>query len=73
MSQSDHAGPPSSHRKGAAHITTQDKNERKAEQESNAEPISKPGGYDNDPKDPTNPNELRERTLKKLHGRGSPS
>jgi hypothetical protein len=61
------------HAKGAAKITPKDKNELKAERESQAAPISKPGGFDNDPKDPTNPNEMRERTLKKLHRRGPPT
>jgi len=42
------------------------KDERQAEKESNAHTVSKPGGYDNDPDDPTNPNEARERTLRKL-------
>lgn len=42
------------------------KDERQAEEESKEEPISKPGGFKNDPKDPTNPNEVRERTLKKI-------
>jgi hypothetical protein len=40
--------------------------ERKAARESKAEPISKPGGFKNDPDDPTNPNEVRERALRKL-------
>ncbi len=42
------------------------KDERQAEDESKQKPISKPGGFRNDPKDPTNPNEVRERTLKKI-------
>jgi hypothetical protein len=42
------------------------KDERQAEEESRADPISKPGGFKNDPKDPTNPNEVRERHLKKI-------
>lgn len=37
-----------------------------AEQESAEKPVSKPGGYRNDPDDPTNPNEVRERHLEKL-------
>ncbi len=42
------------------------KDEHQADEESKAEPISKPGGFQNDPKDPTNPNEVRERHLKKI-------
>lgn len=42
------------------------KDERQAEAEAKERPISKPGGFQNDPKDPTNPNEVRERTLKKI-------
>ena len=49
----------------------EDENSRKAEKERRAEPISKPGGYRNDPNDPTNPNEARERGLKELHRRDS--
>jgi hypothetical protein len=40
--------------------------ERQAEEESQAKPASKPGGFPNDPDDPTNPNEVRERHLKKI-------
>jgi hypothetical protein len=42
------------------------KDERQAEEESKADTVSKPGGFDNDPDDPTNPNEVRERHLKKI-------
>jgi hypothetical protein len=42
------------------------KDERQAEEERKHEPISKPGGFQNDPDDPTNPNEVRERFLKKI-------
>ena len=42
------------------------KDEHQAEKETQAETVSKPGGFDNDPDDPTNPNEVRERHLKKL-------
>jgi hypothetical protein len=42
------------------------KNERQAEEEGNADTASKPGGFDNDPDDPRNPNEVRERHLKKI-------
>ena len=42
------------------------KDERQAKEESKEKPISKPGGFKNDPQDPTNPNEVRERSRKKL-------
>jgi hypothetical protein len=42
------------------------KDERQAEEESNEDTVSKPGGFKNDPDDPTNPNEVRERHLKKI-------
>jgi hypothetical protein len=42
------------------------KDQRQAEEESGADTVSKPGGFDNDPDDPTNPNEVRERHLKKI-------
>jgi hypothetical protein len=60
--------PPISRRQdqGAATRTDQDADRRKAEEESKAAPASKPGGFENDPNDPTNPNEVRERSLKKL-------
>jgi hypothetical protein len=38
--------------------------ERKGHEERNQEPASKPGGFKNDPDDPSNPNEVRERHLK---------
>ena len=41
------------------------KDERQAEEESKHDTASKPGGYQNDPDDPSNPNEVRERFLKK--------
>jgi hypothetical protein len=40
--------------------------EQKAQRESRETPAGKPGGFKNDPKDPTNPNEVRERHLKKI-------
>jgi hypothetical protein len=40
--------------------------ERQAQQESKAPTVSKPGGFKNDPDDPTNPNEVRERYNRKL-------
>jgi hypothetical protein len=42
------------------------KDERQAEEESKAETVSKPGAFPNHPDDPTNPNEVRERHLKKI-------
>jgi hypothetical protein len=57
--------------KGGAHLAgdadkRQSEHTRQAEEERQAEPISKPGGFKNDPDDPTNPNEVRERHLRKL-------
>jgi hypothetical protein len=52
--------------KGKAVETGKSKDERQAEEESKADPVSKPGGFKNDPNDPTNPNEVRERHLKKI-------
>ena len=43
-----------------------DKGERKAIEESREPTVSRPGGFKNDPDDPTNPNEAIERTRKKL-------
>jgi len=40
--------------------------EAQAREESREEPVSKPGGFDNDPDDPTNPNEVIERHRRKL-------
>jgi hypothetical protein len=42
------------------------KDELQAEEECKACTVSKPGGFRNDPDDPTNPNEVRERYLRKL-------
>jgi hypothetical protein len=42
------------------------KDRREAEEESAADTVSKPGGFENDPDDPKNPNEVRERHLKKI-------
>lgn len=42
------------------------KDERQADDEAAAETVSKPGGFGNDPDDPTNPNEVRERHLKNI-------
>ena len=43
-----------------------DKGERQAIEESRKPTASRPGGFKNDPDDPTNPNEAIERTRKKL-------
>jgi hypothetical protein len=40
--------------------------ERQAREEGKAPTVSKPGGFQNDPDDPTNPNEVRERHNRKL-------
>jgi hypothetical protein len=40
--------------------------ERQAQEEGKAPTVSKPGGFQNDPDDPTNPNEVRERHNRKL-------
>lgn len=52
--------------RGKSVETGKSKDERQAEEESKAKPASKPGGFENDPNDPTNPNEVRERHLKKI-------
>ena len=40
--------------------------ERQAQEEGKAPTVSKPGGFQNDPNDPTNPNEVREMHNRKL-------
>jgi hypothetical protein len=52
--------------KAKALDTGKSKDQRQAEEESQADTASKPGGFKNDPDDPTNPNEVRERHLKKI-------
>lgn len=57
--------PPSEH--GPSHSDKHpDKNEKKAIEESQKPTVSRPGGFKNDPDDPTNPNEAIERTRRKL-------
>ncbi len=57
--------PPSDH--GPSHSDQHpDKNEKRAVEESQKPTVSKPGGFKNDPDDPTNPNEAIERTRRKL-------
>jgi hypothetical protein len=43
------------------------KDERQAEDESAEPSATKPGGFKNDPDDSTNPNEVRERHIKKIN------
>ena len=52
--------------KGKALDRGKSKDQRQAEEESKADTVSRPGGFKNDPDDPTNPNEVRERHLKKI-------
>ena len=40
--------------------------ERQAEEEDRAQPATKPDSFQNDPNDPKNPNEVRERHLNKI-------
>jgi hypothetical protein len=42
------------------------KDEHQADEEDRAEPATKPDSFQNDPNDPKNPNEVRERHLKKI-------
>jgi hypothetical protein len=42
------------------------KDEHQAEEEDRARPATKPDIFKNDPNDPKNPNEVRERHLKKI-------
>jgi hypothetical protein len=42
------------------------KDQKQAEEEDKAAPVSKPGGFANDPDDPKNPNEVRERHQRKV-------
>jgi hypothetical protein len=59
--------PPRAGSKPAKSLDTgKSKDERQAEEESKTDTVSKPGGFKNDPNDPTNPNEVRERHLKKI-------
>lgn len=57
--------PPSDH--GPSHADQHpDRNEAKAVEESQRPTVSRPGGFKNDPDDPTNPNEAIERTRRNL-------
>ena len=42
------------------------KDQLQAEEEAKADTVSKPGGFNNHPDNPRNPNEVRERHLKKI-------
>ena len=56
-----------SSKQGPSHSDTHpDKNEKKAIDESMEQTVSKPGGFTNDPDDPTNPNEAVERHRRTL-------
>lgn len=44
----------------------QSKDEGQAQEEDRAPAATRPGGFENDPNDPKNPNEVRERHLKKI-------
>jgi hypothetical protein len=52
--------------KGACLKKGPSSDERQAQEESKAPTVSKHGGFKNDPDDPTNPNEVRERHNRKL-------
>jgi hypothetical protein len=45
--------------------------EKKALRESREATVSRPGGFKNDPDDPTNPNEALERTHKEMRRRAA--
>ena len=59
-------GPRTPEKSGTSANRGKSKDERQAEEESQAKPASKPGSFPNDPDDPTNPNEARERHLNKI-------
>jgi len=57
--------PPAKH--GPSHTDRHpDKNEKQAVEESKQPTVSHPGGFNNDPDDPTNPNEAIERERRQL-------
>ncbi len=45
--------------------------ERQADEESKRDTATRPGGFQNDPNDPANPNEVREHHLKKVRNKES--
>jgi hypothetical protein len=57
--------PPHDHRAHAS-VTPKREADPKAVEESHAETVSRPGGFNNDPDDPTSPNEAIERSRRKL-------
>ena len=57
--------PPSEQKSGHT-VKHLDTNEQKAIEESKQPTVSHPGGFKNDPDDPTNPNEAIERHRRKL-------
>jgi hypothetical protein len=66
LSTATSESPRSAADKGKSIDKSKPKDERQAEEESRAETVSRPGGFKNQPDDPTNPNEVRERHLKKI-------
>jgi hypothetical protein len=66
LSTAEPAAPRTPATPGTAADRGKSKDERQAEEESQADTASKPGGFPNDPDDPTNPNEVRERHLNKI-------
>jgi hypothetical protein len=54
-------------RRGPSHADVHpDRHERQALEEARHDPVGEPGGFENDPQDPTNPNEAIERHRRKL-------
>ncbi|HWG68825.1 MAG TPA: hypothetical protein VN692_05330 [Steroidobacteraceae bacterium] len=66
MTSKDDTRRSSPRKRGAATSTAADGDRRQAEEERKADSVSQPGGFKNDPDDAANPNEVRERHLKKL-------
>jgi len=53
-------------RPAGASVKPKEKTDPKAVEESHAPTVSRPGGFRNDPDDPTSPNEAIERSRRKL-------
>jgi hypothetical protein len=51
---------------GALPDAAKEKEQRQVEKERQSDTISEPGGFKNDPDDPTNPNEVRHRHNEKV-------
>ena len=66
LSTAEPGAPRTPENQGTAANRDKSKDQRQAEEESQADTASKPGGFPNDPDDPTNPNEVRERHLNKI-------